>query len=282
MTTSDRLIKKHAKSFYWAGVFLTRSCFNKCSQLYDFCRTLDNIADQINDLETKKAEFSKFKSDFLNREQGPIIQNIWRLIQDDLISIHTLMDLFDGIESDLKETVCLSNEDALHDYAYRVGGTVGLMMAKILNVHDKEACKGAIDLGIAMQLTNIARDVVEDKQNNRVYIEHSLESIHHTLRIAEDFYDSAFNAIQMIPIKNRFAILVARRVYRKIGRKILTISSLEEYNKNGRTYVTKWSKVFETLGALADFISGIILTKPSIKNRRSQAIFTRLKLDEKI
>ena len=64
--------------------------------------------------------------------------------------------------------------------------------------------------------------------------------------------------------------------------KILTNTQVEEYNKNGRTYVTKWSKVFETLGAVADFISGIILTKPSIKNRRSQAIFARLKLDEKI
>ena len=62
-------------------------------------------------------------------------------------------------------------------YAYKVAGTVGLMMAKILNVNDTRSLKGAIDLGIAMQLTNIARDVIEDQKMNRQYIKPDFENI---------------------------------------------------------------------------------------------------------
>ena len=66
------------------------------------------------------------------------------------------------------------------------------MMAKILNVNSKNALKAAIDLGIAMQLTNIARDVIEDSKRNRSYISSNFESIIKTLKLADRFYDSSF------------------------------------------------------------------------------------------
>ena len=69
-------------------------------------------------------------------------------------------------------------------YSYRVAGTVGLMMAKILNVNSKNSLKAAIDLGIAMQLTNIARDVIEDNKRNRSYISSNFESIIKTLKVS--------------------------------------------------------------------------------------------------
>ena len=62
------LLKKHAKSFYWASFFLSRKVSNKCSSLYDFCRTLDDIVDDNSSLETKKENFSKFKKDFINKK----------------------------------------------------------------------------------------------------------------------------------------------------------------------------------------------------------------------
>ena len=72
-------------------------------------------------------------------------------------------------------------------YSYRVAGTVGLMMSKILKVKSQEALKGAIDLGIAMQLTNIARDVCEDKRRNRRYISHDFPSIQETINDSYSF-----------------------------------------------------------------------------------------------
>jgi len=165
------LIKKQAKTFYWASFFLSREIFDKCTALYNFCRTLDDIADDINQLEVKKNNFSVFKKDFLNKNfDNSIIKEMWSIINSENISKKVVIDLFDGVETDLEEKVQIKSKKDLLVYSYRVAGTVGLMMSKILKVKNKEALKGAIDLGIAMQLTNIARDVIEDKKRNRKYI----------------------------------------------------------------------------------------------------------------
>ena len=75
-------------------------------------------------------------------------------------------------------------------------------------------------LGIAMQLTNISRDVIDDAKNNRFYISKNFNSIKETLKFADLFYDSSFVSIKEIPLSCRLSILVARRVYRKIGHNI--------------------------------------------------------------
>ena len=106
-------------------------------------------------------------------------------------------------------------------YSYRVAGTVGLMMSKILKVDDKNALRGAINLGIAMQFTNIARDIVEDKRRNREYIGHNFSSLKEIINDSEILYDRSFQAIKSIPLRSRFAVIVARRIYRKIGHYIL-------------------------------------------------------------
>jgi phytoene synthase len=165
MVKNQSLISKHAKSFNWAGFFLSKENFSKCSILYDFCRTVDDIADGNEILVDRQKKFIKFKSNFINKKlSNSIIINIHALLEQENISKKIVEDLFDGIESDLKSTVVIDNKEDLLVYSYRVAGTVGLMMAKILKVKDLYALKGAIDLGIAMQLTNIARDVVEDKK----------------------------------------------------------------------------------------------------------------------
>ena len=88
-----------------------------------------------------------------------------------------------------------------------------------------------------MQLTNISRDVIEDMNNNRFYINNDFETIKNTLSMADLFYESSFVSIKEIPFRFRFAILVARRVYRKIGDKILHKKNIENYNKAGKIYV---------------------------------------------
>ena len=146
---------------------------------------------------------------------------MWDIMEEFNISIRIVQDLLAGIKSDIKERVELNSKKDLLIYSYRVAGTVGLMMAKILNVTKKNSLKSAIDLGIAMQLTNISRDVLEDSKNNRFYIEENFEKISSTINLANRYYQDSFYAIKSIPISFRFSILVARRVYRKIGYKIL-------------------------------------------------------------
>ena len=219
---SQNLLSIYAKSFNWAGFFLPKKTYRQCSDLYDFCRTLDDIVDQDLELELKVKNFKRFKDNFRNKNFEDLeIKKIYNLIENFAISQNIVLDLFDGVETDLREEVKFTSKKDLIIYSYRVAGTVGLMMAKILKVTSKDSFKAAIDLGIAMQLTNIARDVIEDKKRNRSYINPDFESIVQTLKLANSFYESSFNSIKDIPFKNRFGVLVARRVYREIGCKIL-------------------------------------------------------------
>ena len=134
-------------------------------------------------------------------------------------------------------------------------------MAKILNVTKKNSLKSAIDLGIAMQLTNISRDVLEDSRNNRFYIKENFEIISSTINLANRYYQDSFYAIKSIPISFRFSILVARRVYKKIGYKILKKKNLENYQRSGKIYVTNIEKVLETFLSIFDLISLYLINK---------------------
>ena len=156
--------------------------------------------------------------------------------------------------SDIKERVELKSKKELLIYSYRVAGTVGLMMAKILKVNKINSLKSAIDLGIAMQLTNISRDVIEDKNNKRSYINENFNDIKSTISLSEKFYENSFYSIKEIPLSFRFSILVARRVYRKIGHKILNKNNLENYKNSGKIYVTKIEKIIETFLSIFDLI----------------------------
>ena len=187
----------YAKSFNWAGFFLPKKTYEKCSALYDFCREADNIADDTGKLEDKIIKFENFKKDFLNKNfQNIVIKNIWQLIDEFNISTKAINDLFDGINSDIKERVELKSKKELLIYSYRVAGTVGLMMAKILKVNKINSLKSAIDLGIAMQLTNISRDVIEDKNNKRSYINENFNDIKSTISLSEKFYENSFYSIK--------------------------------------------------------------------------------------
>ena len=263
---SQNYLSIYAKSFNWAGFFLPKSKYNNCSTLYDFCRTVDNIADEEENLEIKKKNFKEFKKRFYEKDFSSIkIRNMWQLINEFSISTKIIDDLFDGIETDLQENVLLSNEKDLLIYSYRVAGTVGLMMAKILKVKSNLALTSAIDLGIAMQLTNIARDVIEDSGRNRKYIDNNFNKIKETIKLADTFYNSSFRSIGEIPISCRFAILVARRVYRQIGNEIIKKRDFEDYKRSGKIFVTKLGKVKETFLSIYDFIL-LLFLKPNNHN----------------
>tara|TARA_Y200000002_G_C22552009_1_gene608621 strand:+ start:20 stop:868 length:849 start_codon:yes stop_codon:yes gene_type:complete len=281
---SKNFLSIYAKSFNWAGFFLPKKTYEKCSNLYDFCRTLDDIADQDLDLKIKKKLFNDLKKDFLNKNlNNKIINKIYELMKNFQISPKIVLDLFDGVESDLKDRVILNSNEDLIFYSYCVAGTVGLMMAKILNVKSKNSLKSAIDLGIAMQLTNIARDVIEDSNRNRSYINSDFDSIKETLKLADTFYESSFKSINEIPLNCRFAIIVARRVYRQIGNEILKSKNIENYKNSGKIYVSNLGKFNQTFLSILDFIKLIFIKSDEhLRKNEHNIINEKINLDERI
>ena len=274
----------YAKSFNWAGFFLPKQTYLKCSALYDFCRIADNIADGNENIEIKKEKFLNFQNNFNNQKfDDPIIKNMWQLIKEFNIPLKVVHDLLDGINSDIQKNIKLNKKKDLLLYSYRVAGTVGLMMAKILKVNKKSSLKSAIDLGIAMQLTNISRDVVEDLNFGRSYINLNFEEIKSTIKLSESYYENSFYSIKQIPFTFRFAILVARRVYRKIGYKILKKQNLETYKKSGKIYVSNIEKIIETLLSIFDLIKLSFLSKNDDNIEHDHDLINEeINLDERI
>ena len=295
--TDKNYLALFAKSFNWAGFFLPKNIYQDCSNLYAFCRILDDVVDEKTNLELRTERFNKIQ-DFIQRsyeqndnnrtledwhEHGSIINEMIVIADRNSIKKIILDDLIEGVGSDLKTKVHLRSVKDLLVYSYKVAGTVGLMMAKILNVNDTRSLKGAIDLGIAMQLTNIARDVIEDKKMNRQYIKPDFENIYATLKLADMFYESSFSSIKNIPFRYRFAIIVARRVYRQIGRKILNKRNIDNYEKSGKIYVNIFGKMFETFLSLFDLVFLFFTkTEPHQRQREHEIISEDVNLDERI
>ena len=295
--TEKNYLALFAKSFNWAGFFLPKNTYHDCSKLYTFCRVLDDLVDEQTSLELRSEKFNKIKDVFekgykeADDREKLIGQNEYDLIVKNMIMIADknnikkiiLDDLIDGVSSDLKSKVYLRSVKDLLVYSYKVAGTVGIMMAKILNVNDTRSLKGAIDLGIAMQLTNIARDVIEDKKMNRQYIKPDFENIEATLKLADMFYESSFTSIKNIPFKYKFAIIVARRVYRQIGRKILKKGDMNNYEKAGKIYINNFGKIFQTFLSLFDLMLLYLKNiEPHQRLREHEIIGEDINLDERI
>ena len=156
-------LKREGKSFYWASFFLPKNSKKKAGILYSICRYYDDIADKCSEDQTNylKDTIEEIKNDKNNKV------NIF--LQKSKINNSIFIDLIEGLILD-QQKIRIQNKEELIKYSYHVAGTVGLMMSKIIGVNNEEAAKSAIDLGIAMQLTNIARDVYEDSKMKRIYL----------------------------------------------------------------------------------------------------------------
>ena len=251
-----KVLKDHAKSFYFAGLLLDKNTLNDASILYAFCRQLDDAADEgTNNL----AKLNYLIEDYKKNSSENIVNNTFKKLKDkyelDQIFID---DLMKGIKADLSFEQPRDFNDLII-YSYQVAGTVGGLMAKILGANDQNAWKFAIDLGIGMQLTNIARDIKEDAINKRIYIpkdmlgdithqnilndsnkEQVFKATESILKIADQYYESGLQGIFHIPNKNKFSIFVAAHLYRSIGNKVLKNKS--EFLKS-RSYLNIFEKI---------------------------------------
>ena len=235
------LLKKHGKTFNFARLFLGSETGLAAARLYRFCRIVDDIADESPDPKVAKLNLDDLKNSITqNTASHLVVKDFLRLCEEYDINRNHGITLIDGVSQDLNPVVLPSTE-TLIQYAFKVAGVVGLMMAPILGAK-KEGHAFAIDLGIGMQLTNIARDVLEDAKMERRYIpgelvntlsasQIQLASLEHRhqiqdaikvlLNLAEEYYQSGLAGLYYLPPRNRQAIAVAAYVYRDIGRKLL-------------------------------------------------------------
>ena len=239
--SADEILRQHGRTFNFARVFLTEVQGKRAARLYAFCRYVDDIADEASDLQQAEILLDQIKLELAGKKTPSTrIADFLSLAFETNIDLEVAVALIDGVASDL-DTVAFETESDLLRYAYKVAGTVGLMMCSVLDVDDHRAAPFAIDLGVAMQLTNIARDIQEDAENGRRYVpaawldgatarEIALPdpvlmpklqvAAERLIQLAETYYESAYDGFGFLPSRSRFAILIAARVYRQIGVKL--------------------------------------------------------------
>lgn len=162
-----------ARTFYYGSLFLPASKRRAAWALYAFCRTADDIADEPELFPQPLAELDRWRQGLLDtysgQPRGPVMTAWADMLQSYPVPIEPALDLLRGVAMDIAGARYDTFED-LRVYCYRVAGTVGLLMAPVLGLSEPAAASSAVDLGIAMQLTNILRDIGEDARNGRLYL----------------------------------------------------------------------------------------------------------------
>ena len=159
---AQAVLRRHGRSFHFAGRLLGPVDGARAARLYGFCRHVDDLADTAKTREAGAAALARTALAVRERRPlGPETADFLDLMDETGMDARAPLALIEGVSSDLDE-VRIADEAALIDYAYSVAGVVGLMMCDVLEVDDPSAYPFAIDLGVAMQLTNIARDVGAD------------------------------------------------------------------------------------------------------------------------
>jgi len=254
MKKQAQIIQKYGKTFYWASFFLENKVKLRLFSIYAFCRRIDDIVD------SKESQPHRHIKKIFHKR----IDEFKDLEKKFYPSAQVVNQFMLGQKSDLSHKQPESINELII-YCYRVAGIVGLMVCDALEVKDSKIRHYAIDLGIAMQLTNICRDIKEDSAMDRVYLPKSLvgrlksEDVSipnkdnfkkikicqkKLLKLADSYYKSAEFAIPFLPGKTALAIRIASNLYQAIGKKIKNknISYLDT-----RVYITKYEKFKITL-----------------------------------
>ena len=160
-------------SFYYSFLFLSPERRRAITALYAFCREVDDVVDETNEMQVAAAKLGWWRAEvanlFAGKPQHPVTKALAPHTQPYAITPEKLNDIIDGMEMDLTQTRYLDWPN-LERYCYRVAGVVGLLAASIFGYRDPRTLDYAKDLGIAFQVTNIIRDVGEDARKNRIYL----------------------------------------------------------------------------------------------------------------
>lgn len=239
LAPAHAVFREKARTFWWASLLLPRAVRDDAAVVYAFCREVDDTADEASDPLAADLALEGLSNELLGKAAArPLIAELRAAAERLELPLESAAELIRGVRSDLGP-VRVRTDAELIRYCYRVASTVGLMMCAVLGVRRREALPHAVDLGIAMQLTNIARDVAEDAARGRVYLPASrlrragvdpedvvrgtapaagvARVVKQLLEMADGYYRSADGGMRDLPARVRPAILVASRVYRAIG-----------------------------------------------------------------
>jgi phytoene/squalene synthetase len=287
LAQARRTLAAKGKTFDWARRLLGPTHADRATRLYAFCRHLDDLADEAADAGEAQARLAAVSTALRAKKSAdPVIADALRLLDECGIDPEIPQALIEGLRADLA-SVRIQDEAELLRYCYRVAGTVGLMMCDVLDVHDPAAAAFAIDLGVAMQLTNISRDVLADARLSRRYLPASLvgdlsaedlinpspatreavrRGVHRLLTLADVYYASGEQGLRALPTRARYAIRVAGRVYQAIGGR-LRARQLDVWA--GRASVGLIRKGAITAGALGAGVFASLAGNPATPHEAS-------------
>lgn len=274
-------IAHHSKSFALASRLLGTALRDRTAVVYTWCRRADDAVDAgpLGDGAAAIARLTAELDDaYAGTARDPVLAAFGIVARDRAIPRRYPDELLAGMAMDTLGTNYLGVEDLVH-YAWRVAGVVGLMMAHVFGVSDDDALVPAAHLGIAMQLTNVCRDVAEDWQRGRLYVPDELLAIHGAsglaadlgrplprvaraplahavadlLALADRYYRSGDRGVWALPWRAAIAVRAARRVYSAIGRRIARTG---HDVTAGRAFVSRAAKLAHALAALAATTAG--------------------------
>lgn len=281
---SSAIIQAGSKSFAAAAKIFNPETRASAYLLYAWCRHCDDVIDgqQLgydqgntpnHDPSKELIKLRKQTNDALTGilTDDPIFSALQKVISKNNIPKAYPLALLDGFEMDVHRRSYQTIDDTLN-YCYHVAGVVGVMMSIIMGAKDDATLDRACDLGLAFQLTNIARDVIEDAQNGRVYLptawlrsaglnadpnlllqeshrEQLVIVVDRLLKEAEKYYDSSLSGLPRLGFRSAWAIATARIVYRKIGVELIKNGPKAWDRRVSTTKYQKFSALISGLGA---------------------------------
>lgn len=270
MAACRRLLRDGSRSFFAASLLLPRAVREPACALYAFCRIADDLVDDsAADEATVDALRRRVDAACAGRPRNdPVDRMLSRVVVQFAIPPALLHALIEGFAWDARgrqyETL-----SELYEYCARVAATVGAMMAMLMGVRDREQAARACDLGLAMQLTNIARDIGEDARRGRLYLPRGwlrvagidpdawlaqpvfdarlVPVLDRLLGCADLLYERAAAGIEQLPPACRPGIRAARAIYRDIGRGVVANG---HDSVSQRSVVSSWRKTVLLAGSL--------------------------------
>jgi phytoene synthase len=242
MTRELRHMSRAGKTFYFASFWLEKGVRRNVALVYSFCRCVDDIADEQQPGPERTAALDGIVSALEQHDSShPVAGPMVSLIDDFPALYHPTIDLVRSCAAD-GPTIRIETERDLIDYSHGVAGNVGLMMYPLLSGEDPRGLPLADQLGIAMQCTNIARDVLADLRQGRVYLPRTwlgmedvrglltgdprteaaaVRAVGQVLRVGREHYRRGLEGLRYLNPRARFAIRVAADCYAAIGERVI-------------------------------------------------------------
>ncbi len=211
---SHEVMAKHSKSFSLAARLLPPASRDAFATVYAYCRHVDDAID-LAPHDERPAALAKLRAELDELYSGRSTEPFAAVVRAYRIPRLYAEELIEGMAMDVARTQYRTLDDLLR-YCWRVAGVVGLMLCHVMGVRDPSALRNAAHLGIAMQLTNICRDVAEDERDGRRYIPPN-HGVADMLDEADRYYRSADAGLLALSFRCALAVRAARLIYAAIG-----------------------------------------------------------------